>query len=122
MPEDENYQVRLATAGKRTVYKVRFSKPGTFPVKLHFIAKIDKDADSQRMIDFTIAAGAVVPLRLEGLNAEMTFHRDQQSVVPLWQENAWIGFLPASGRVHLKWKPKRTAGEGKLFFYDNGYH
>ncbi len=120
MPEDENYQVRLATAGKRTVYKVRFSKPGTFPVKLHFIAKIDKDADSQRMIDFTIAAGAVVPLRLEGLNAEMTFHRDQQSVVPLWQENAWIGFLPASGRVHLKWKPKRTAGEGKLFFTTTG--
>lgn len=120
MPEDENYQVRLATTGKQSFYKVRFSKVGTFPVQLDFIAKIDKAADSQRSIDFTIAAGAVVPMRLEGLNAEMTFHRDQQSVSPLWQENIWVGFLPASGRVHLKWKPKRTAGEGKLFFTTTG--
>ncbi len=116
IPEDENYQVRLANTGKQTVYKVGFSKAGTFSVKLDFVAKVVRAADNQKSVDFTIAAGAVVPVRLEGLDADLTFYRDQQSVVPLWQENAWVGFLPASGRVHVQWKPKRSAGEGKLFF------
>lgn len=116
IPQNENYQVRLANTGKQTVYKVDFSKAGTFSIKLDFVAKVVKAADNQKSIDFTIAAGAVVPVKLEGLEAGLTFHRDQQSVVPLWQENAWVGYLPASGRVHVQWKPKRNAGEGKLFF------
>ena len=116
MPQDENYQVRLANTGKKTVYKVGFSKAGSFTIKLDFVAKVVKAADNQKSVDFTIAAGAVVPVTLEGLETGLTFHRDQQSVVPLWQENAWVGFLPASGRVHVQWKPKRSAGEGKLFF------
>jgi len=120
MPDDSNYQVRLAKTGKQTVYKVGFSKAGTFAVKLEFAAKVVKAADNQKSLDFTIAAGAVVPVRLQGLNAGLTFHRDQQSVVPLWQENVWVGFLPATGRVHVQWKPKRTAGEGKLFFTTTG--
>ncbi|MDA7877937.1 hypothetical protein N9B39_00150 [bacterium] len=120
MPNDANYQVRLAKTGKQTVYKVGFSKAGTFAVKLEFVAKVVKAADNQKSLDFTIAAGAVVPVRLQGLGAGLTFHRDQQSVVPLWQENVWVGFLPATGRVHVRWKPKRTAGEGKLFFTTTG--
>ncbi|MDB4477534.1 hypothetical protein N9018_04925, partial [Rhodopirellula sp.] len=89
MPNDANYQVRLAKTGKQTVYKVGFSKAGTFAVKLEFVAKVVKAADNQKSLDFTIAAGAVVPVRLQGLGAGLTFHRDQQSVVPLWQENVW---------------------------------
>jgi len=116
MPEGQDYQVRLANTGKQTVYKVGFSKPGSFSVKLDFVAKVVRAADNWKSVDFTIAAGAVVPVRLEGLDAGLTFHRDQQSIVPLWRENAWVGFLPASGRVHVQWKPKRSAGEGKLFF------
>jgi len=119
MPKDKNYQVRLARAGKQTVYKVRFTNSGTFPIHLDFVAKV-MAAGNQHSIDFTIAAGAVVPVQLKGLGAELTFHRDQQSVVPLRRDDAWLGFLPASGRVRLQWKQARTAGEGKLFFTTSG--
>ena len=120
VPESDDYQVRLSRSGKQTVYKIRFPKPGEFAIQLDFIAKIETSAGSQKNIDFTIASGAVVPVNLQGLDEQILFHRDQESVVPLWKENAWIGFLPASGRVRLTWKPKRMAGEGKLFFTTTG--
>lgn len=116
MPEGSGYQVRLAKTGEQTVYKIGFSKAGTIAVKLDFVAKVLNSTGNYKKLDFAIAAGAVVPVRLEGLGDGLVFHRDQQSVVPLWQENAWVGYLPASGRVHVQWKPKRNAGEGKLFF------
>ena len=120
MPKDKNYHVRLARVGKETVYKIGFTSSGTFPIKLEFVAKVMSAAGNQRSIDFTIAAGAVVPVQFKGLASELTFHRDQQSVVPLRQEDTWLGFLPASGRVRLQWKQARAAGEGKLFFTTSG--
>ena len=120
IPKDDNYQVRLAREGKQTVYKIRFSRSGTFPIKLEFVAKVLGAGGNDRSIDFTIAASAVVPITLDGLSGDLAFHRDQQSVVPLREKESWLGFLPASGRVRLQWKRARTAGEGKLFFTTSG--
>ena len=116
IPTNANYRLRLATENKRPVYKLVFKKKGKFPVTLDFVAKLSTPSANAHSMDFTIAASAVVPLAINGLSDDLEFHRDQQSVVPLRDKKAWLGFLPATGRARLQWKAARKAGEGKLFF------
>lgn len=120
VPSDTNYRLRLATENDRPVYKLQFSQTGTFPIALDFVATLVTPGVNGQGMDFTIAASGVVPLTLNGLEADLEFQRDQQSVVPLRDKNAWLGFLPATGRAKLQWKTARTAGEGKLFFTTTG--
>lgn len=120
VPTDANYRLRLATQGKRTVYMLEFPKAGTFPMSLDFVAALSRPEATGRSMDFTVAASAVVPLTLSGLDANLDFHRHQESVVPLRDKDHWVGFLPATGRAKLHWKMARTTGEGKLFFSTTG--
>ena len=121
VPTDANYRLRLTTENDSTVYKLVFSRAGTFPVTLDFVAALSEPAANGRSMDFTIAASAVVPLSLSGLDADLEFHRDQESVVPLRDNDSWLGFLPATGRAKLNWKTARQTGEGKLFFSTTGH-
>lgn len=120
IPMNDIYRLRLATQGKQTVYKLVFPKAGTFEVSLDFVAALSAPAANGRSMDFTIAASAVVPLTLSGLEPDLDFHRDQESVVPLRDKDNWLGFLPATGRAKLNWKTARKTGEGKLFFSTTG--
>lgn len=120
VPKNKNYRLRLATEGDHPVYKIVFADAGEFPVVLDFVAALITPSVNSRRMDFTVAASAVVPLTLSGLDENLEFHRDQQSVVPLRDENAWLGFLPATGRARLHWKVARKTGEGKLFFTTTG--
>ena len=118
VPADGNYRLRLATENRRPVYKLVFAKAGTFPVSLDFVATILVPGANWQSMDFTIAAGAVVPLTLRGLDSELEFHRDQQSIVPRRgdEQDHWLGFLPATGHARLRWKTARETGTGELFF------
>ncbi|MCL4202475.1 MAG: hypothetical protein KJ000_08260 [Pirellulaceae bacterium] len=121
MPIDGNYRLRLSTDADRPVYKLVFPQAGTFAVTLDFVAAVSTLEAGGHSLDFTVAAGAVVPLTLNGLDADLEFHRDQEAVVPLRNADAWLGFLPATGRARLQWKTARKAGEGKLFFTTTGH-
>ena len=120
VPTDANYRLRLATQDTLTVYKLKFPRAGKFPVSLDFVAALAMSDANGRSMDFTIAASSVVPLTLSGLEPDLEFHRDQESVVPLRDNDHWLGFLPATGRAKLHWKTARTTGEGKLFFSTTG--
>jgi hypothetical protein len=120
VPTDANFRLRLSTHDKATVYKLVFPETGTFPVVLDFVASLASPTVDGRSMDFTISASAVVPLTLAGLEPDLEFHRDQESVVPLQDKNNWLGFLPATGRAKLQWKMARKTGEGKLFFSTTG--
>lgn len=120
VPKDANYRLRLSTEGDHTVYKLVFPRAGMFPVALDVVAALAAPAANGRSMDFTIAASAVVPLSLSGLESDLEFHRDQESVVPLRDNNNWLGFLPATGRAKLNWKAARQTREGKLFFSTTG--
>ena len=123
VPTDANYRLRLAPGRTiRPVYKLVFPKAGTFPVSLDFVAALAVSGTNGRSMDFTIAASAVVPLTLSGLGPELEFHRDQESVVPLRDNDNWLGFLPATGRAKLHWKTARPTGEGKLFLFHHRTH
>lgn len=116
VPSDPNYRLTLATENGETVYRLKFAKEGTFPVSLDFVAAIDGATANDRRMDFTVAASAVIPLTLNGLELNLEFERNQESVVPLLDNDRWLGFLPATGRAKLSWKTARTTGDGKLFF------
>ncbi len=120
VPQDSNYQLRLGTDNGHPVFKLVFPESGTFPIKIEFVAAVTSSEDAVHRLDFTIAAGAVVPLTLEGLGADLDFDRDQQFVSPEHREDTWIGFLPATGHAKLQWRPGRQTGEGKLFFTARG--
>lgn len=120
VPTDANYVLKLAPQGKKAVYKLQFPRVGEFAVSLDFVATISGPAASGRGMDFAIGASAVVPMTLSGLDPDLEFHRDQESVVPLRSDDIWMGFLPATGRAKLHWKTARRTGEGKLFFSTTG--
>lgn len=120
VPATTDYRLTLATANKRTVYKLKFAKEGTFDVSLNFVASVKSVATNDRSVDFTVAASAVVPLTISGLQPALEFQPGPESIVPSRNEDRWIGFLPATGRARLHWKTARTATEGKLFFSSTG--
>lgn len=120
VPTSDNYRLRLDLENGQPVYKLVFDQVGSFDVNLDFVAALETVGVHGRRMDFTIAAGAVVPLTLSGLDADLEFHRDQKSVVPMRDGEDWTGYLPASGHVQLQWKVARMAGEGKLFFTTQG--
>ncbi len=120
IPIEANYRLRLVMDNERPAYKLVFAEAGIFPVALDFVVPLRKADDNTQSIDFTIAASAVIPLALQGLGSELEFQRDQQSVVPLRDNQTWLGFLPATGRAKLQWKAARTTAEGKLFFTTTG--
>jgi hypothetical protein len=119
-PADPHFRLRLSTQNGRMVYRLLFDKVGTFPVAFDFVATVLTPGVNRRGLNFTIAAAAVVPLSLGGLDADLEFHRDQESVVPVRDGEMWLGFLPATGRAKLQWKAARQAGKGKLFFTTDG--
>ena len=121
MPSGENYRLRLSERDGRSVYKLVFPETGTFPVTLDFVAALTTSKSQRQVVDFTVAASAVVPLQLSGFDSNLEFHRDQHSVVPLRSDDEWLGFLPATGRARLQWRSVRETGEGKLFFTTSGY-
>jgi hypothetical protein len=116
LPDNADYRVELGNANNEPFYEMVFIKSGSFAFDLEFVAAVTNPNANWQGMDFTIAASAVVPVVLEGFEADLEFSREQQTVVPILDGAAWRGFLPATGRVNVLWKNARSSGEGKLFF------
>jgi hypothetical protein len=95
-------------------YDLVGEREGVLAVDLPFVAVVRENGD-WHALSFSMPAGAVVPLQLEGLGAEVSFKPDA-AVVPAVTPQGWRGFLPADGTAALAWKRTRAAGEGTLFF------
>ncbi len=105
-------------------YELVADRAGTMAVALEFAAAVRGSGD-WRELEFAMPAGAVVPLALEGLGADVSFKSDAV-VVPVAmppEVNAgdgagprWRGFLPANGAAALAWRQTRAAAEGTLAF------
>jgi hypothetical protein len=57
----------------------------------------------------------VVPVRIEGLGKGGEFDASQ-TVVPVFAENQWKGYLPASGKATMAWREADKVADGSLFF------
>ncbi|HEX2855447.1 MAG TPA: hypothetical protein VHO24_19585 [Opitutaceae bacterium] len=95
-------------------YEIVGDREGTLPLDLSFTAAIAEEGD-WRKVGFETSAGAVVPVRLEGLPEGVEFDANS-AVVPSNTAQGWQGFLPSDGAVAVAWKHTRKAAEGTLFF------
>ncbi len=111
----DGWHVELITASDSSpAYELVAERTGALPVSLTFAAMANENGD-WHLLNFRMPAGAVVPIRLEGLNDGVEF--DQSSpVVPVAVAQAWQGFLPGDGTALLAWRHTRKAAEGTLFF------
>ncbi len=114
-PQGEGYRLVLHdNQNGVTSYRLEFEEAGSYPVRVAFVARVVDSAEWSGF-DFGVPGGAVVPLMLTGIPADSEFH-ERATVVPSAEGEAWRGFLPISGSASVAWKPKRKAGDGKLFF------
>ena len=119
-PSVAGTRLQLVSTGKQTLYQMHFDKPGQYPLELDFVAKLDEHQDWRHM-DFTVAASAVVPIALKGIEPSIEFQASKDTIVPNRQGEDWVGFLPASGRALVRWKQSREESSGKLFFTSSGF-
>jgi hypothetical protein len=110
----DGWHIRLQREGKGFVHELVAEREGTFPIALAFSAPVERSGD-WRVLDLAVPAGVVTPLRLVGIEREVTFDRTRL-VAPELAANHWQGFLPANGKLNLAWKPSRVEAEGALFF------
>ena len=116
LPQSEDYRLELKSTGDVPTYELVFAKAGSFPIALQFVAPLTAPRANWQGLDFKIASSAVVPFRLDGFESDLEFASESQMIVPSRGQDAWRGFLPASGHVRLEWKNASGAVEGKLFF------
>ena len=108
---NENYHIALT---KDSAYDLIADTSGDFPIEIEFVVPITREGDWNR-ISFSLPAGVVVPITLTGLPDAVIFDRDL-SIVPRETDNAYRGFLPASGQASLAFKSATAAEDGSLFF------
>lgn len=136
LPQHSSYRMKLAIEKDLPVYHLVFDEPGVYPLSLDFVASIaSADTGGTQSVDFSIAtssrgnnsgvassvaSSAIIPIKITGLPANLEFRRDQPFTTPVRDKDRWLGFLPATGRAQLQWKPARTTGEGKVFFTSTG--
>ncbi|MFT3830416.1 MAG: hypothetical protein QM691_12005 [Opitutaceae bacterium] len=95
-------------------YELVTEREGALAVDLPFAAAI-REAGEWRVLDFSMPAGAVVPIQLDGLPAGVSFD-PERPVLPVATAQGWQGFLPADGATALAWKHAAKVVEGALFF------
>ncbi len=87
---------------------------GEFPVSLSFDVPVTRKGDWHRL-SFTLPAGVVVPVRIDGFGSGIAFD-NKLAVVPELSANQWRGFLPASGDASMAWRTTDKVADGTLFF------
>lgn len=116
LPESSDYRLELLNSDSGPVVELVFPRVGKFPMALDFASAIANDQAGVQKIDFQVAASAVVPMSIRGLEPEIVFSPEQPAIVPMLVEKEWQGFLPATGQVVLRWQNAKSTSEGKSFF------
>lgn len=111
----DGWHVDLSTSdGGDVGYDLVSDRAGVVAVDLSFVAEVREKGD-WRSLEFSMPAGSVVPMQLDGMGADISFNPDSP-IVPMRVGQAWRGYLPASGKVSFAWKRTRAETEGTLFF------
>ena len=144
LPDSKAFHVRLSPTTERPTFEIVFERPGTFDIALDFSAKVNSTPENLRTIDFSVAASPVVPVRLVGFGNVRWSNSVPYAIVPevigdadsnglssnsdssrssnaaAGRPSTAVGYLPASGQVHLEWRDVQQSTEGKLFFSTEG--
>jgi hypothetical protein len=96
------------------VYEVVAERPGVHALEVSFVSQLFEDGEWRR-VRFNVPGGTIVPLKLEGLPADLMFDPEGR-LVPVRLNETWSGFVPLDGSVNLAWKSGAHAKERTLFF------
>ena len=110
----DGWHVGLIERGGAWNYELIAERGGEFPLEISFEVPVTRTDDWHR-INFTLPAGVVVPLGIEGLDGAVLFDKSL-AVVPAWSANQWRGFLPADGHAAMAWQTRDKVADGALFF------
>ena len=90
------------------------STAGEFPIRLEFAAPVIENGDWKR-VEFSMHAGVVVPIELEGFAKGVEFST-KHLLVPRERNGKMVGFLPATGWAAMEWQRVEEVKDGSLFF------
>lgn len=110
----EGWHLAIRKQGENYVYEVVADREGEMAVSFGFEASLARRGD-WRALDFRMPGGVIVPVRIEGVDASVSFDRGLP-VVPVRKADAWEGFLPVSGNAKLAWRSADIIADGALFF------
>ncbi|MDX1680245.1 MAG: hypothetical protein R3242_05900 [Akkermansiaceae bacterium] len=99
---------------KQWVHELVATREGEFPIRLEFGAPV-AEAGDWRQVDFTMLAGVVVPVRLEGFEKGVEFS-GKRPLVPRERGGRLVGFLPPTGKAAMAWRKVDEVEDGSLFF------
>lgn len=116
LPSSSDYRLVLSDSKDQSDYELVIARAGEIQIDLAFEALIRTDSENWQSADFAVIAGAVVPMSLDGLGAELEFSNSSQSMTLLQEGGQWKGFLPATGHARLRWRNAQSTSQGKLFF------
>jgi hypothetical protein len=110
----DGWHVALRKKGKGWVYDLVAERGGEFPVDVSFEVPVSRKGD-WRVLSFSLPAGVVVPVLVDGVGTDVEFD-NSQAVLPALDANRWRGFLPANGQGTMAWHTADKMADGTLFF------
>lgn len=110
----DGWHVALRKKGEAWVYDLVAERGGGFFVDVSFEVPVARKGD-WRVLSFSLPAGVVVPVMIDGLEETVEFDKNL-AVVPELGNKRWRGFLPASGQASMAWHPSDQVADGSLFF------
>jgi hypothetical protein len=110
----EGWHVALRKKDEAWSYDLVAERAGEFPIDLTFEVPVTRKGD-WRVLGFSLPAGVVVPVRLEGIPNGVAFDKSLP-VVPALGDKLWRGFLPVSGLAAMAWHSVDKVADGALFF------
>ena len=94
------------------------TRAGEFPIRLRFATPVIENGDWRR-VEFSMLAGVVVPIELEGFEKGVEFST-KHLLVPRERRGRLYGFLPATGLAAMEWQKAEEVKDGSLFFSSTG--
>ncbi len=111
----EGWHVELVSLeGGGFAYDLVGDRAGLVPVDIRFAAGVRSDGD-WRKLDFSMPAGVVVPILIDGLGTDVSFD-PESPIVPVATKAGWQGYLQSDGSAEIGWKATRESEKGVLAF------
>lgn len=96
-------------------YHLSTKQAGSFPFTLAFEARV-KRQDGESQARFEIAPSALAPIELTGFSAGTQIDLGKGGPIKSTAAGIFHGFLPADGRVQLRWQQALEEKSSRLFF------